>query len=74
MPDPSGLNVDDLKAALLTHGVKAGPIVGEAAFNSALKLVFNKEMGFLFCIIECSPAVFPSLENIVYVSLHQGFV
>ncbi|XP_028438767.1 LEM domain-containing protein 1 isoform X2 [Perca flavescens] len=27
MPDPSGLTDDDLKAALLEHGVKAGPIV-----------------------------------------------
>ncbi|XP_056240180.1 LEM domain-containing protein 1 isoform X2 [Seriola aureovittata] len=27
MPDPSGLTDDDLKAALLVHGVKAGPIV-----------------------------------------------
>ncbi|KAM7405061.1 hypothetical protein PAMP_012349 [Pampus punctatissimus] len=27
MPDPSGLTDDDLKAALLSHGVKAGPIV-----------------------------------------------
>uniref|UniRef100_UPI0037E97B56 LEM domain-containing protein 1 isoform X2 n=1 Tax=Semicossyphus pulcher TaxID=241346 RepID=UPI0037E97B56 len=27
MPDPSGLTDDDLKASLLKHGVKAGPIV-----------------------------------------------
>ncbi|KAM6981994.1 LEM domain-containing protein 1 [Tautogolabrus adspersus] len=27
IPDPSGLTDDDLKAALLAHGVKAGPIV-----------------------------------------------
>lgn len=47
MPDPSGLTDDDLKAALLRHGVKAGPIVGEAALNSDLKLVFNEEIGFL---------------------------
>lgn len=40
MPDPSGLTNDDLKAALLTHGVKAGPIVGEVALNTVLKLVF----------------------------------
>lgn len=29
MPDLSGLTDDDLKAALLRHGVEAGPIVGK---------------------------------------------
>jgi len=32
MPHPSTLTDDDLKAALLKHGVKAGPIVGKAVF------------------------------------------
>lgn len=41
MPDPSGLTNDDLKAALLAHGVKAGPIVGEVALNTVLKLVLE---------------------------------
>lgn len=53
MPDPSGLTDDELKAALLTHGVKAGPIVGEDALNNVLKLVSIVEMGFLLCFNEC---------------------
>lgn len=32
MLDPSSLTDDDLKAALLKHGVKAGPIVGESLY------------------------------------------
>ena len=42
MPDPSGLTDDDLKATLLQHGFKAGPIVGEAALITVL--VFIVEM------------------------------
>lgn len=45
MLDPSGLTDDDLKAALLQHGVKAGPIVGEVALITVL--VFIVEIGFL---------------------------
>lgn len=56
MPDPSGLTDDDLKAALLVHGVKAGPIVGEVALNTVFNLAFIVEMGFLsslmtFCVL-----------------------
>lgn len=29
VPDPSTLTDDDLKTALLRHGVKVGPIVGK---------------------------------------------
>lgn len=46
MPDPSGMTDDDLKAALLEYGEKAGPIVGEVALYSILKLVFIVEIGF----------------------------
>ncbi len=56
MPDPSGLTDDDLKAALLAHGVKAGPIVGEVALNTVMKLIFIVELGFMsllmqFCVL-----------------------
>lgn len=44
VPDPSGLTDHDLKAALLLHGVKAGPIVGEGAVNTVLELVFIEEI------------------------------
>nr|XP_043894114.1 LEM domain-containing protein 1 isoform X1 [Solea senegalensis] len=38
MPDPSALTDDDLKAALLKHGVKAGPIVASTRFLYEKKL------------------------------------
>lgn len=39
-PDPRFLTDDDLKAALLKHGITVGPIVGEDAFNTAVILPF----------------------------------
>lgn len=44
-PDPKFLTDSDLKAALLRHGITAGPIVGEgiAIFGSLLKThLYNK--------------------------------
>lgn len=38
--DPCGLTDDDLKAALLKHGFKAGPIVGKTALQTVLKMFF----------------------------------
>lgn len=48
---------DDLKAALLKHGVKAGPIVGEGALNSLKTLTFIREIKFgmslmQFCVFD----------------------
>lgn len=34
IPDPTALSDKDLKDLLLKYGVKAGPIVGEIAFNN----------------------------------------
>lgn len=35
--DPSCMTDDELRATLLAHGVKAGPIVGKTALNTVLK-------------------------------------
>lgn len=34
VPDPSMLTDDDLKTALLQHGVKVGPVVGKIVLGS----------------------------------------
>ena len=47
MRDPCTLTDDDLKAALLKYGVKAGPIVGEVALNTVGRLIFIVEIGYL---------------------------
>ncbi|XP_042348258.1 LEM domain-containing protein 1 isoform X2 [Plectropomus leopardus] len=50
MPDPCGLTDDDLKAALLKYGVKAGPIVAStrALYEKKLrKLLQSEEQGHL---------------------------
>ncbi|XP_070696275.1 LEM domain-containing protein 1 [Pempheris klunzingeri] len=45
MPDPSGLTDDDLKAALLVHGVKAGPIVAStrALYEKKLRKLLQSD-------------------------------
>ncbi|XP_038577971.1 LEM domain-containing protein 1 isoform X5 [Micropterus salmoides] len=45
MPDPSGLTDDELKAALLTHGVKAGPIVAStrALYEKKLRKLLQSD-------------------------------
>ncbi|KAM7411488.1 hypothetical protein PAMA_021465 [Pampus argenteus] len=45
MPDPSGLTDDDLKAALLSHGVKAGPIVAStrALYEKKLRKLLKSD-------------------------------
>ncbi|XP_070767288.1 LEM domain-containing protein 1 [Enoplosus armatus] len=45
MPDPSGLTDDDLKAALLKHGVKAGPIVAStrALYEKKLRKLLESD-------------------------------
>ncbi|XP_044067274.1 LEM domain-containing protein 1 isoform X8 [Siniperca chuatsi] len=45
MPDPSGLTDDDLKVALLAHGVKAGPIVAStrALYEKKLRKLLQSD-------------------------------
>ncbi|XP_040915795.1 LEM domain-containing protein 1 [Toxotes jaculatrix] len=45
IPDPSGLTDDDLKAALLKHGVKAGPIVAStrALYEKKLRKLLQSD-------------------------------
>ncbi|XP_053173998.1 LEM domain-containing protein 1 [Scomber japonicus] len=45
MPDPSNLTDDDLRAALLVHGVKAGPIVGStrALYEQKLRKLLESD-------------------------------
>ncbi|XP_062283115.1 LEM domain-containing protein 1 [Scomber scombrus] len=45
MPDPSGLTDDDLRAALLVHGVKAGPIVAStrALYEQKLRKLLQSD-------------------------------
>ena len=62
MPDPSGLTDDDLRAALLRHGFKPGPIVGEVEL-SPCHLLFTPIIKKLTTIVYFG-----------YASLHQGFV
>lgn len=45
--DPCGLTDDDLKAALLKHGFKAGPIVGKTALQTVLNFLL-----FFFFLVE----------------------
>lgn len=58
MLEPSGLSDDDLKAALLRHGVKAGPIVGEVVFECSP------------AVCPCSKDI--AIVVFVCVRLHQG--
>lgn len=41
-PDPSMLTDDDLKAALLQHGAKVGPIVGKFPPGFRFSVAFRK--------------------------------
>lgn len=63
-PDPSMLTDDDLKAALLQHGAKVGPIVGKSPLSDSVWLLGS----FFSCI------VLKLLHRKMYAlfSLHQG--